>query len=722
MKKWNALYKLIGLAMCLFVSTAQAQTAIDTYGQLSVSGTKIVSSNGSPVQLQGMSLFWSNWQGSYYKKSTVEWLRDDWCINIIRAAMAVDVDNSGYMHNKAAELKKVEDVIDAAIDLGIYVLVDFHSHHASDAAEELVALEFFDHISSKYGDYPNIIYEPFNEPLQVSWSNVVKPYHEKLIAAIRKNDANNIIVLGTPSWDQKVDEASDDPVEGDNIAYALHYYASTHKQSLRNTAQYAINKGLCLFVTEYGICEANGDGVIDEVEAGLWWDFLDANDISHCNWSISDKDEAASAIQTNTSSQGNWIESDLREGGVIVRNMLKDNCPDYGPEATGKRVRIPTKIEAEVFTYMKGVQKESTTDVGGGEKITELEVDDILEYEITAPVTGYYDVQYRVSSTTSSGFKVFIDSVETQSQSINSTGSLETWVTIEDSIAITEGDHTIRIVSTGTGWNINFIEFIKTGIPDCNGVIDGDARIDDCDVCVGGNTNVVANSTCEQDCNNEWNGAAAIDECDVCAGGTTGIEPGEVCSGYCEVGVSATGAYDDYKLQAYPGNSLGTILPVGEDDLAGDGNPLFKATFERFSEDSNMTLTITQGEGQYTPFSYTFGNGNTLDLSDEANLEIDLENISPYDVKIDFSLEDIYGVRAYVSRDAVNDDFGNAWQYEFSKYLDAGNSGKYVLDFNGAVNADYNSSTYTSTMDFSQIARVQITIRNKAQTLLDLMN
>lgn len=711
MKILNLLKTCVFLLICVFSTTSYSQSAVEAYGQLKVSGTKIVSATGNNVQLQGMSLFWSNWQGGYYKKSTIEWLKNDWCINVIRAAMAVDVDNSGYMHNKAGELAKVETVIQAAIDLGIYVIVDFHSHHASDPAEEAIAIEFFGHISEKYGNYPNIIYEPFNEPLGVSWTNVLKPYHQKIINVIRKNDPDNIIVLGSPSWDQNVDEAADDPMTGSNIAYSLHYYASTHKQSLRNKAQYAINKGLCLFVTEYGVCEADGNGVIDVTESNLWWDFLAKNSISHCNWSISDKDESASALQTNVSPNGNWVASDLRESGILVRNKLKSNCPNYGPEPTGVRVRIPAKIETEAFTKMQGIRLETTTDVGGGENVKEIDAKDFLEYEVTAPVSGKYNVEYRVASSQNASFELLIDNVFVKTINISATGGLQNWTTVLDSVDFTSGDHTIKLLAVTSGWSINYLTFLKSGIVDCNGVTDGKALLDNCNICAGGNTGIVPNSTCIKDCNGVWGGTAVIDNCKVCAGGNTGVSIDMTCSGNCNVGLSSTGAYDDYSLVNFPSNPSGAILPT-----APTNNASFQATFKRNPVAKNMNVSVNQAQGQYNSFSYTFGNGNSLNLSAYATLELTIKNISPYDVKIDFALEDIYGRRAYVSRDAVNDVFANSWQYEFSRILDKGKESAFVFDFAGAVSANYTTRLLESNIDFTKIANVQITIRNKQQT------
>ena len=61
---------------------------------------------------------------------------------------------------------------------------------------------------------------------------------------------------------------------------------------------------------------------------------------------------------------------------------------------------------------------------------------------------------------------------------------------------------------------------VLVGGVDCNGVNGGNAVIDDCGTCVGGNTGKVA---CVLDCNGDNNGTATLDECGVCAGGNTGV-------------------------------------------------------------------------------------------------------------------------------------------------------------------------------------------------------
>ncbi|RJP62454.1 MAG: glycoside hydrolase family 5 protein [Ignavibacteriales bacterium] len=304
----------------------EAQTVVELFGQLQVNGKNIVDKNGNIVALRGMSLFWSQWGSNYYNKETIKWLRDDWKCTVIRAAMGVE--NGGYLDNPEAEYQKVKTAIDACIELGIYVIVDWHDHHAEDHLQE--AKTFFNRVSSEYGNYPNIIYEIYNEPLNESWNDVLKPYSQEVINAIRINDPDNIIVAGTRNWSQDVQDVIGNEIEGNNIAYSLHFYSSTHKHELRNKAILAINAGIPLFVTEWGMSEANGSGIIDNVSLNEWADFMEVNNLSWCNWSIVNKDETSAALLPTTTKISGWSVSELSQSGKIIRDyLIQMNSPIF---------------------------------------------------------------------------------------------------------------------------------------------------------------------------------------------------------------------------------------------------------------------------------------------------------------------------------------------------------------------------------------------------------
>jgi len=294
------------------------ETIVEHFGQLKVDGKQILDQDEEIVVLRGMSLFWSQWGADYYNEETIRWLRDDWKCTVVRAA--IGVENGGCLENKLLELTKLYVVIEACIDLGIYVIVDWHDHHAEDHVNE--AVEFFGAVSSKYDDYPNIIYEIYNEPLQIDWSNVLKPYADTIVNEIRKSDPDNIIVVGTPNWSQDVEDVIGNTIDDSNIVYSLHFYASTHKQFLRNKANTAISANIPIFVTEWGLSEATGTGTIDIIETNLWIDFLENNNLGWCNWSIINKDETSAALLPSTSAIYGWSENELTQSGKFIRNYL----------------------------------------------------------------------------------------------------------------------------------------------------------------------------------------------------------------------------------------------------------------------------------------------------------------------------------------------------------------------------------------------------------------
>jgi len=318
------------LAFTLFIAQLNLfaqNTIVDKYGQLAVKGNYIIGEHGDTVQLRGMSLFWSQWMGQYYTPETVKWLKDDWKSTVIRAAMGVE--KGGYLDHPDEEMAKVVTVVDAAIKEGIYVIIDYHAHEAHTNVE--AAKTFFTTMAKKYGKYPNVLYEIYNEPLQATkWTEDIKPYSEAVIATIRKYDPDNIVICGTRQWSQMVSEAAADPIKGNNIAYTLHFYAATHGSWLRDEAQKALDKGICLVVTEYGTCTASGNGRFDPKHTKEWYDFLDKHKISYCNWSVADKEETASVLLPGASGKGGWKDSELTPSGKFVKaDMVTKNTPIY---------------------------------------------------------------------------------------------------------------------------------------------------------------------------------------------------------------------------------------------------------------------------------------------------------------------------------------------------------------------------------------------------------
>ncbi len=288
-------------------------TPVAYHGEMIADGNRIIGSRtGEVVRVTGMSFFWSNWSQKYYTSDYVDLMMDDFGCEVVRCSYGIQDD--GVPYDRSCE-PLIEDVIEAAIDRGLYVLVDWHSHGAHKNPDEAVA--YFSQLAEKYGQYDNIIFEIYNEPMNVGWGDI-KTYAEIVIPAIREY-SDNLIIVGTPNWSQQVTDAADNPVEGENIAYALHFYAGTHKQWLRDNADKAIAAGIPLFITEWGSVNADGNGGVNDKSTQEWFEWIDKNNLSSCNWAINDKDEGSSIFVK---------DSEYSETGLYIKELIDERTKD----------------------------------------------------------------------------------------------------------------------------------------------------------------------------------------------------------------------------------------------------------------------------------------------------------------------------------------------------------------------------------------------------------
>lgn len=292
---------------------------------LAVDGTQLVDSDGNPVQLRGISTHGLAWFPQYVNEDWFRQMKEEWQANVVRLAMYTG-ENGGYCTGGDKEKLRglIRDGVQYATDCGLYVIIDWHilsDNNPNTYIEQ--SREFFDEVSKEYADYTNVIYEICNEPNGgTSWQDV-KSYAEQIIDVIRANDKDGVILVGTPNWCQYVDQAAADPIEGrENVMYTLHFYAATHKESLRDTMVSAIEAGLPIFVSEYSICDASGNGAIDEYQAGEWIDLLNRYGVSYVLWSMSNKAETASIFKSSCSKTKNFTADDLSDTGKWVYEVL----------------------------------------------------------------------------------------------------------------------------------------------------------------------------------------------------------------------------------------------------------------------------------------------------------------------------------------------------------------------------------------------------------------
>ncbi len=297
-----------------------------THGALHLDGTKLVDQNGDPIQLYGMSTHGLAWFPDYVNYDGFQTLRDDWNTNCVRLAMYPH-EYGGYCtggdQNNLKSL--VRTGVDAATDLGMYVIIDWHVLQEQDPnVYKEQAKSFFQEMSSTYADHTNILYEICNEPNgSTSWSSV-KSYAEEVIPVIRANDPDAIIIVGTPTWCQDIDKAKADPLDFDNVMYALHFYAGTHKDVLWNRLDSCVQNGLPVFISEFGMCDASGNGANDFDSAQNWFNVIERYNLSFCCWNLANKNESSSVISPSCSKTSGWSENELSEAGKWIRNYFRN--------------------------------------------------------------------------------------------------------------------------------------------------------------------------------------------------------------------------------------------------------------------------------------------------------------------------------------------------------------------------------------------------------------
>lgn len=308
---------------------------------------KLQDANNNDFQLRGVSTHGINWDDvgtPYVNFDSIKNARDILNANAIRLAMYT-ADYYGYADGGPAlgthsqsyiqdSLKyRVDKGVKCADALGMYCIVDWHI--LSDSTPQTYkedAKKFFAYVSNLYKDHNNIIYEICNEPNGgTSWRDI-KDYAKEIIPIIRANDPDALIIVGTPSWSQNVDEAAAEPIlEKDvtknstssalakNVMYTIHFYANTHGEDPYLNRVKNTNGKIPIMCTEFGMCDSSGEGTNNFDMSTKWLDYFDSQDISYFCWSLCKKGETASLLSSGT--LGTWNASNLSESGNWIKTQ-----------------------------------------------------------------------------------------------------------------------------------------------------------------------------------------------------------------------------------------------------------------------------------------------------------------------------------------------------------------------------------------------------------------
>lgn len=316
----------IVLIPVLLMITLPAAAGAD--GRLRVEEGRLVNQRGEPLQLRGMSSHGLQWYPEYANAGAMQYIRERGG-SLFRAAMYADSSGGGYTESPehARRNRAVLDIaVENALATDLYVIVDWHLLEDQNPLRHLDgAVEFFADIAERHKDEPAVLYEICNEPNGGTTWEDIRRYAERVIPAIREHSPDAVILVGTPAYSTDIRAPLRDPLPFENILYSFHYYAGPADEGRTAALREAVEAGLPVFVTEWGI-GSGGKGEAGEEDlhkARNFLRYLGENNISWANWSLCNKDESYSALRPEVRRLSGWTESDLTPSGRLVFGALR---------------------------------------------------------------------------------------------------------------------------------------------------------------------------------------------------------------------------------------------------------------------------------------------------------------------------------------------------------------------------------------------------------------
>ena len=244
---------LISIAIALLTFTSQwlipSVTANDSIWEtcnqsedlpwLRVDGKWIEDENGNPVTLRGISFcgFNNEWGEKVLpdfqnKIAKVTNGNNGWYPNLLRLPI-----KDYHLNNFSLEeiYQTLQAGVDECVKQKVYCIIDWHAVDGEEGADwrspemDRKTKAFWSYIAPRFKDYPNVIFELYNEPgypklvTAQNWRNW-RDKGQEWVDIIREEAPKNLILIGSPLWGQITRFAPDYPFEGDPLAYVNHTY------------------------------------------------------------------------------------------------------------------------------------------------------------------------------------------------------------------------------------------------------------------------------------------------------------------------------------------------------------------------------------------------------------------------------------------------------------------------------------------------------------------
>ena len=320
-------------------------------GALQVKGKYLVDQYGDNVTLRGVSTHGLTWFPEVIDPRVFKTLAKDWRCNLVRLVAYSQVYCED-VEDAEAILDLLDKGINYAIENDMYVLVDWHILEDNDPnIHKEEAARFFEYISKKYANVPNVLYEICNEPNGgTTWSDI-SAYANEIIPVIRANSPDSVVIVGTPDYDRSPIVAAMSPLDFENVMYTFHFYAGSHYDVLDAQLRVALDRGLPIFVTECGVSEESGDGKLDFENAAKWFTLLKQNNISYTVWSLSNKKESSAFIKDVLEPPFTLADNELTLMGMYAKQLIRGTDPaSINAEGSSGAMNLLEQIKNVFFT------------------------------------------------------------------------------------------------------------------------------------------------------------------------------------------------------------------------------------------------------------------------------------------------------------------------------------------------------------------------------------
>ncbi|MBI5550395.1 MAG: glycoside hydrolase family 5 protein [Desulfobacterales bacterium] len=329
MNSWRKIYCL-ALLLALWGGSVRAETP-----WLHVEGNKIKDPAGNTVILRGISLIDLGAQEAWYggvnavidrvtNKSDTQGNSPGWYPKILRLTITPpDYDpprtftpGSDDYYNSL-----LRPVVNYCKQKDVYAIIDLH--YVDDITKNVSYVDrFWSYMAPKFANDSHVMFEIFNEPINTTastddqkWAEV-KSYMQRWTNTIRAAAPKNLVLVGSPSWDQILVPTVNSPISGGNIVYVVHTYPSHWKYQWYKDQIATTAAKHPLIMTEWGFSQSNyfEDNATISAYGQPLVNFMEQNGLSWTAWVAS----------TDWGPPMFWSDWRLRVGEGEMGGFVKD--------------------------------------------------------------------------------------------------------------------------------------------------------------------------------------------------------------------------------------------------------------------------------------------------------------------------------------------------------------------------------------------------------------